>query len=273
MVSLLLRGNAYGLITARTGAAMRPAQVELVHPDLMTVTVLPDGRVEYRYRGDVVDLDDLWHVRAFTFPGLPAGLSPVEYARQTIGLGLATARFGVQFFEEGAAPAGLLTTDQHLNREQATQLKQSFTDVTRGKREPVVLGEGTTFQTISVSPTDAAWVESQRFTVSDVARVFGVPPEMVGGEAGNSLTYGNVEGRALDYLRYSVNPWLVRLETALGDLLPRGQYVKFNADGLLRSTTQERYAAYAVALDKGFLTVDEVRALEDRPPLTGGAGA
>jgi HK97 family phage portal protein len=124
---------------------------------------------------------------------------------------------------------------------------------------------------LAVSPTDAQWIEQQRFTVADVARVFGVAPEMIGGEAGGSLTYANVEGRALDFLRYSVNPWLVRLETGLATLLPRGQTVKFNAGGLLRSTTQERYAAYSVALDKGFLTLDEVRQLEDRPPLPGGA--
>ncbi len=142
--------------------------------------------------------------------------------------------------------------------------------MTRGKREPLVLGNGTTWQQIAVSLVDAAWIDSQRFTIGDVARIYGVPPEMVAGEAGGSLTYANVEGRALDYLKFSVNPWLVRLETALGQLLPRGRSVKFNADALLRTTTKERYDAYKVGLDAGFLTLDEVRDLEDRPPLPGG---
>ena len=90
---------------------------------------------------------------------------------------------------------------------------------------------------------------------------------MIGGEAGNSLTYATVEGRALDFVKFSLTPWIVRLETAIGELLPRGQTVKFNVNGLLRGTTKERYDAHAVALQAGFLTVDEVRALEDRPPL------
>lgn len=94
---------------------------------------------------------------------------------------------------------------------------------------------------------------------------------MIGGEAGNSLTYATVEGRALDFLRYSIQPWLVRLESAIGQLLPRGQSVKFNVNALLRSTTKERYDAHAVALASGFMTVDEVRALEDLGPMPAGA--
>ncbi len=267
MVSLLLRGNAYALITARSGPAMRPAQVELVHPDLMAVTVLLDGTVEYRYKGSVVDRDDLWHARAFVYPGCPTGLSPVAYAAESLGLGLATQRFGKQYFEEGALPSGLLTTEQNLSQDNANMLKQMFKARTRGSREPVVLGHGTTYQAISVSPEESQFIESRKLTVADVCRVFGVPPEMVASEAGGSLTYANVEGRALDFLKFSVNPWLVRLEHAIGLLLPRGQQVKFNAGALLRTTTTERYAAHKVGLDAGFLTLDEVRQLEDRPPL------
>jgi phage portal protein BeeE len=96
---------------------------------------------------------------------------------------------------------------------------------------------------------------------------------MVGGESGNSLTYANVEQRALDFLKFSVQPWLVRLETAIGALLPRGHYVRFNPNALLRSTTAERYQAHKTALEAGFLTVDEVRDLEDLPPLDPGAAA
>jgi HK97 family phage portal protein len=270
MVSLLLRGNSYGLITARSGSSMRPSQVELVHPDLVTCTVMPDGRVEKRYRGEVVTPDQLWHVRAFTFPGLPAGLSPVTYARQTIGLGLATQRFGNQFFEEGAAPSGVLTAEGRLTQNQVDEAKRRFMQSHRGKREPLVLGEGITWKQISVSPTDAAWVESQQFTVGDVARLYNIPAEMVGGESGDSMTYANIEGRDLSFMKYAVGPWLVRFERALGELLPRGQFVKFNPNALLRATTKQRFDAYKVALDAKFMTVDEVRALEDLPPLAQG---
>ena len=125
------------------------------------------------------------------------------------------------------------------------------------------------FTPIAIAPEESQFIETQRFTVAQIARVFGVPPEMVGSDAGNSLTYSNVESRALDFLRYSVQPWLIRLETALSGVLPRDQFVRFNAGGLLRATTKDRYEAHEVALRAGFLTINEVRALEDLPPLEG----
>ena len=103
--------------------------------------------------------------------------------------------------------------------------------------------------------------------MQQICRIYGVPPEMIGADSGNSMTYANVEQRDLALLKYVVGPWLTRLETALTALLPAGQYVKFNTGGLLRTDLASRYASYAIALTNGFLTVDEVRALEDREPL------
>jgi HK97 family phage portal protein len=270
MVSLLLRGNAYGLITARSGAAMRPAQVELVHPDTVAVRVTPEGRIELRRRGVELDPADVWHVRAYSFPGSAVGLSPVEYARQSIGLGLASQRFGVQFFEDGAHPSGLLTSEQAMTLETARDAKARFVESFRGKREPAVLGQGMKYQQIQVSPEESQFIDTQKFSVAQVARIFGVPAEMIGGETGHALTYVNSEAQALDFLRYSVSPWLVRLERALERLLPAGTVAKFNPNAILRATTTERFAAYQVALAAGFMTLDEVRALEDLPPLERG---
>jgi HK97 family phage portal protein len=267
MVSLLLRGNAYGLVTARSGAAMRPAQVEIVNPDTVTVRVEPDGRIEYRRQGRELDPDDVWHVRAYLFPGNPVGLSPIEYARQAIGLGLATQRFGVQFFEDGAHPSGLLSSEQDVAAQEARDAKERFIESTRGTRAPVVLGKGMKFQTISVTPEESQFLDTQKFSVSQVARVFGVQAEMIGGSNEHPLTYINGEAQALDFLRYSLSPWLARLEHALERLLPRGMTVKFNPNALLRATTVERYAAHQIALGAGFMTIDEVRALEDLPAL------
>lgn len=267
MVSLLLRGNAYGLVTARTGATMRPAQVELVHPDSMTVRVTPEGRIEFWRRGVELDPADVWHVRAYSYPGSAVGLSPVEYARQSIGLGLASQRFGVQFFEDGAHPSGLLTTESAIAMEVAREAKARFIAAFRGNREPAVLGHGMKYQQIQINPEEAQFLDTQKFSVAQVARIFGVPAEMIGGETGHSMTYVNSEAQALDYLRYSVSPWLVRLERALERLLAPGTTAKFNPNAILRATTSERFAAYQVALDAGFMTLDEVRALEDLPPL------
>jgi HK97 family phage portal protein len=256
MVSLLLRGNAYGLITARSGPRLTPAQVELVNPDLLTVNVEANGSVTYRYKGRAIDPGDLWHVKAFCYPGSPVGLSPISYAQETVGLGLATQRYGREFFKSGATPSGILSVNAPMSEELVERTKQKVMAVTHGKREPLIVtsngdGEPVTWTSLSVNPEESQFIESRKLGVAEIARTFGVPPEMIGGEAGNSLTYATVEGRALDFVRYSLTPWIVRLEKAIGDLLPRGQTVKFNVNGLLRGTTLERYQAHEIALASG----------------------
>jgi HK97 family phage portal protein len=266
MRSLLLRGNAYGLVTARSGATMLPAQVELLHPDRVAVTRSETGRIGYRIGGREYPREDVWHVRAFVMPGTLLGLSPVEYARQAIGLGLAAEKFGAQFFGDNATPTGILTTEDHLSQEQATGMKERWKAIHRDRREIAVLGN-LKYTPISIAPDESQFVETVRANVATVARFYGVPPEMIGGEAGGSLTYANVEQRALDFLTYSLTPWLVRLETALTELLPARQYVKFNPGGLLRTSLRDRYEAHRIGIEAGFLTVDEARALEDLPAL------
>jgi HK97 family phage portal protein len=135
------------------------------------------------------------------------------------------------------------------------------------RRRAAVLADGFKFQPVSVRPEESQFLDTQKFAVAQICRVYGLPPEMIAAEAGNSLTYANVEQRSLDFLTYAINPWLVRLEAALTDLVPRGQYVKFNAGGLLRTDLKSRYESYEIGLRAGFLTVDEVRELEDRQAL------
>jgi len=273
MVSLLLRGNAFGLITARSGPRLSPTQVELVNPDLVTTQVNPDGSVVRRYRGQEVDPGDLWHVRAYVYPGSPDGLSPITYAAESIGLGLATQRFGQQFFSEGAMPTGVLTVPHATHTETVDYAKYVLMAKTHGKREPLVVSGEITWTPLAVKPEESQFVDGMKFNVAQVARIFGVPPEMIGAESGSQQTYANIESRGLHFLQYSLTPWLVRLENAISSLLPRGSFVKFNTGGLLRATTKERYEAYQIALEAGFRTLDEVRELEDLPPLEGDTGA
>jgi HK97 family phage portal protein len=126
MVSLLLRGNAYGIVTGRSGSTLLPAQVDLAHPDRMGVTVNRDGQVEYRLNGQEKDPANVWHVRAYTFPGTVLGLSPVEYLRQTIGLGLAAEKFGAQWFGDGSIPSGVIYADRDPKSEGAAKLKAEW---------------------------------------------------------------------------------------------------------------------------------------------------
>jgi HK97 family phage portal protein len=266
MISYLLRGNVFGLVVDRVGLG-RPNQIELINPDRITPQV--DGEtVIWRLDGREIDPDELWHRRAYPVPGQVLGLSPIAHAAQSIGLGLAAERFGAEFYRDGATPSGVLTTDQRINVEQAEELSDSWHDASRGRRRTAVLGGGAKWNAVSVAPEEAQYLDALKFNVTQVCRVFGVPPELVASEAGGSLTYANVEQRDLSLLKYAVQPWLGRLERAMNTLVSRGQYVKFNAAGLLRTDLKSRYESYAIGLDKGFLTIDEVRDLEDREPLS-----
>jgi HK97 family phage portal protein len=265
--SLLLRGNAYGLVVDRAGAGLLPARVELLAPE--RVQVEANGRLIYRIDGQEVDRSSIWHVKAFTAPGQVLGLSPIGHARQAIGLGLSAERFASRMFAQGM-PAGVLSTDQDLKEGRAEQIKAQWrARYQEGNREIAVLGSGARFQAVSISPEEAQFLETTQANVRTICRYFGVNPELVGADSGNSLTYANVEQRALDFLTFGLRPWLVRLETALSALLSSTTTVKFNAAALVRTDLLTRYQAHESAIRAGWKLRSEVRELEDLPPIPG----
>jgi HK97 family phage portal protein len=267
--SLLVRGNAYGLIVDRAGAGLLPAQVELLDPNRVGVQV--DGRVIWRVDGHEVDPASIWHARAFTAPGQVLGLSPIQHARQAIGLGLGLGaeRYAARFFGESAIPSGVLTSDQDIKQDRADQLKARWRDAHGGHRDIAVLGNGARFQAVTIPPEEAQFLETTRANVATICRYFGVQPELVGGESGGSLTYANVEQRALDFLTFGLRPWLVQLEVALSALLSSTTTVKFNAAALVRTDLLTRYQAHESAIRAGWKLRSEVRDLEDLPPVAG----
>jgi HK97 family phage portal protein len=270
MTSLLLRGNAYGVVTARSGSTLLPSQVDLAHPDRLGVTVLADGRVQYRLNGKELDPADVWHVRAYAFPGTVLGLSPVEYARQTIGLGLAAEKFAGQFFAD-PVPTGVLYADRDPKTDGAKKLQAEWMAARQANRAPGVL-HGDRFEPLAVKPEESQFLGTLDANTNAIARIYGVPPEMIAGTTAGPLAYTSPEMRSLDLLTYTVRGWLVRLENAISALLPSTQIARFNAAGMVRVDLKSRYEAHEIALRAGFLTVNEVRALEDRGPLPGSEG-
>jgi HK97 family phage portal protein len=268
MASLLLRGNAWGVITARSGAGLLPAQVDLVHPDRVAVTT-EDGRQVVRIGGQPYDRADLFHVKAFPFPGSMLGLSPIAYAREAIGLGLGAEKYGAKFFGDGATPQGILTSDQRITQAQAIDLQQRWETRHKGRRRVAVLGDGARFQAITIAPEEAQFIETQKLNVATICRFYGVPPTALGGETGGHMDYSSPEMRATDLLVWSVRPWLYRIERAVSGLLPRTQHAKFNAGGFVRATLLDRYQAHKLGIEAGWLLRSEARALEDLPPLPG----
>jgi HK97 family phage portal protein len=265
--SLLLRGNTYGLIVDRAGAGLLPAQVELLAPDRVGVQV--DGRVIWRIDGQEVDPASVWHVRAFTAPGQVLGLSPIQHARQAIGLGIAAEKYAAKFFGESAIPSGVLTSDQDIKQDRTDQLKARWRQAHGGNRDIAVLGSGARFQAVTIPPEEAQFLETTQANVRTICCYFGVQPELIGADSGNSLTYANVEQRALDFLTFGLRPWLVRLETALSALLSSTTTVKFNAAALVRTDLLTRYQAHESAIRAGWKLRSEVRELEDLPPIPG----
>src|SRR5829696_254065 len=176
--SLLLRGNAYGLIVDRAGAGLLPAQVELLAPE--RVGVEANGRIIWRIDGQEVDPASIWHVKAFTAPGQVLGLSPIAHARQAIGLGIGVEKYAAKFFGESAIPSGVLTSDQDIKQDRADQLKARWRESYRqGGREIAVLGNGARFQAVTVPPEESQFLETTRANVATIARYFGVQPELI----------------------------------------------------------------------------------------------
>jgi HK97 family phage portal protein len=272
MQSLCLRGNAYGIITARSGAGLLPAQVDLVSPDAMAVTREPDGdgtvRTVYRLAGVEQDPADVWHVRAFPQAGSPLGLSPIGAAREAIGLGLAAEKYGGKFFGDSAVPSGYLHSDQHVGTKDAEDIRARWDARYQGRRRTAVLG-GFKFVPVTINPDEAQFVQTQKFNVSTICRFYGIPPEMLGGETAGHEAYSSPEMRSTDYLRFTLAPWTSKLEKAISRLLPRATTVKFNPGGFLRPTLKERYEAHESGIRAGWLRRSEVRALEDLPPIAG----
>jgi HK97 family phage portal protein len=270
MASLCLRGNAWGVITARSGAGMLPAQVDLVHPDRVAVTTNGDGIPTIRIAGQEYNRADLFHVKAFPWPGSLLGLSPIAYAREAIGLGLGAEKYGARLFGDAAIPSGVLTSDQRIGQPEADNLKARWAQAHKGKREIAVLGGDAKFQPITIAPDEAQFIQTQKFSVATICRFYGVPPEMMAGETAGHEAYTSPEMRGTDFLTFSLRPWLARVERAISSqLLASTQRAKFNAGGFVRATLRDRYEAHRIAIEAGFLTRNEVRELEDRPPLPG----
>jgi HK97 family phage portal protein len=266
MVSLLLRGNAYGLKTTLDGMA-RATQVELLNPDTVHVDV-QDGAVKYLLGPERVNVTDrMWHVRGFTLPGAKVGLSPIEAAAMAIGVDLASRRFGRDFFEGGGVPKATLTSDQTLTPDQAREAKERMLLAT-ANRDPLVLGSGLTYTPISLRPDESQFLETQQANISEIARFFGIPAEMVGGKTGSSLTYANVEQRSLDFLTYGVAFWLKRVEDAFFDLLPQPQFVKFDTGALLRTDAETQAKVRVQYVAGKVLPPSRILQEMGEPPLT-----
>lgn len=275
LYSWLLRGNAIGEILA-VDSMGRPAQIWLQHPDSCSAYRGQDGRPVWRFGGREVPNERVWHRRMYPVPGKVLGMSPIALHATSIGQGLAAEAFGLRWFEDGAHPSSILQNEnaQTVTQEQAATVKARFMAAIRGNREPVVLGAGWKYQAVQVAPNESQFLDTQKYTAAECARIFGPGiPEVLGYETGGSMTYANVEQRSLDLLKFTLDRYLVRVEDVLStDILARPRYIKVNRDALLATDLLSRYKAHELALKNQWKVVNEVRRLEDLPPVEWGDG-
>lgn len=267
-----LRGNAVGIVPERDPVSGAPRQIVLQHPDHVSVHRNSDGVAEWYISGKRTDAEDVWHKRSFAIPGSILGLSPIAAHALTIGLGISAAQFGAQFFLDGGHPTALFqNTQSKVDPAAAATIKARIKAVLAGNREPLVLGADWDYKPLQVAPNDSQFLETNGYTSAECARIFGPGmPAVLGYETGGSMTYANVEQFNQQLLTFTLDPWLVRLERMLSEMMPRPQYAKFNRGALLRTDLLTRFRAHEIAIRNDFETVNEVRELEDRKPVDWG---
>lgn len=272
VVSLATRGNAYGLVTTRDGFGF-PTTIEWLHPDEVHVDESNPMRPRYLWLGRFIPREDLVHIAWFTLPGRVKGLSPVSAFAHSIGIGLHATTYGEGWFENGGQPPGKFkNASKTVNQEESEKITDRLTAKIRSGK-PLVYGADWDYEALSVTPEESQFIETMKLNATQMANIFGIPPEMVGGESGGSLTYNNPEMNGLHFLKFTLRSWLVRFEDTFSTLLPERQFVRFNVDAITRADLLTRYQAHKIALETKFKSVDEVRALEDLPPLPDGQGA
>jgi len=272
MVSLLLRGNAYALVLSRD-TFNRPNRLRVLHPDRVKCEFDKDGFRTYEVNRLPVDAENIVHLIGLSFPESPTGMSVISYARNAIGLGLAAEEFGSRFFANGAHMTGYVAVPGDLDREKARTLKEVFTSGHAGLKNSHTVGVltgGAEWKPISVTPEDAQFLGTRAAQNLDVATLFGVPPHLLG-QMDKTTSWGTgIEQQGLAFLAYTLASWLGIFEDAWSAMLGRGVSARFNIDALLRTDAAGRYAVYGAARSAAILTTNEIRALENYPPIEGG---
>lgn len=274
---LCLRGNFYAYKVKALGEV-----VELLPLDPSSVTPKLNSKWEPEYqvtfpdgRHDTLTQDDIWHVRIFTLDGL-TGLSPIAYAKQAVGLGLATEEHGSRLFGNGAVTSGVLQTDQYLKDDAWERLKTDFENRHQGlanAHKPMILEMGLKWQQISMTSEDAQFLETRKFQMEEICRIFRVPLHMI--QNTDRATFNNIENLGIGFINYSLVPYLTRIEQRInaGLVKPSKQgvfYAKFNAGALLRGDMKSRFDAYATGINWGIYSPNECRELEELNPREGG---
>lgn len=254
--------------------------------DIVALVPLDPTRVEVRrnpssrQREYVVDggtavlsADEVLYIPEMRRPGQLKGVSRVDEVKQTLGLAKALDEFSARYFSNGANTSGIIEFPGNLTQEQAKDLVDAFEAGHKGLRKahrPGVLAGGSTFKATGANAEQAQMLLSRQFSVEEIARIFRVPPSMIGLNTPGAMSYASVEHNAIQFVRYSLLPLIAKIEEAHTRLLPGGAFLKFNVDGLLRGDSATQAQIFSTALQAGYMSVNDIRRIMDMPPVDAG---
>ena len=271
-----LRGAGYALIQA--GPRGSVDQLIPLDPDRVTPVKLPQNRIGFSYRtesGQDVSYtqDEIFRVSWMMGTDGVTPMTPLDLAREAIGLGMAAEQYSSRFYSNDATPGGAITHPGVLTPESRDNMRQSWMARHSGVNQhvPAIFEEGVSWQNIGVNARDAQFLELRQFQVGEIARIFRVPPHMIGDL--DKATFSNIEHQSIDFMVHTIRPWLIRWELAiLRDLITvKDRYfVEFLVDAILRGDTKARYDTYSIAIQNGIMSPNEARAKENMNPRPGG---
>jgi len=274
-MQLALHGNAYALKQKRGG---RIVSLLPLMAQQMEVNLLSDGTIAYKYQtGSDITVyapESIWHLKLMG-NGV-VGLSPLSYARNAIGVGIASENRVKALAKNGFKPTGILTIDKLLKPEQRTAIRQQFADLSEGSSDPLrVLEAGMNYQQVSMNPKDVQLLETRRFQIEDIARFFGVPSVLINDTAASTVWGSGVEQIVQGFYKLGLRPYLERYEASIKNSLlepgERSQFdFEFDFNALLRGDEKTRYSTYKEAVLNGLKTVNECRRIEGLAPIEGG---
>lgn len=278
MAQVLLFGNAYALIEYDGSAKVRALWP--LAPGTVTVELQRDRTLRYFMIDDLThkqiyyNADEVLHIPGLSFDGV-SGISPVRLHREGMGLAQALENFGAEYFGNGTSVSGVLQVKTKLSDPAKTRLSQSWRALRtgRGNRHSVpILEEGMEFKPISIQADNAQFIESRKFQIAEIARIFRVPAHLIGDL--EKATFSNIEHQSLEFIEHTLRPWLVRWEQELNRKLFAGSeyFVEHNIDGLLRGDFNTRMQGYASGRQWGWLSVNDIREKENMNPLPGSDG-
>lgn len=275
VASICLRGNAF---IEKKFIANRLVSLVPLLPQNMVVKRLTTGALEYKYTENgnerVIPVKNIMHIRGFGLDGV-CGMMPMKTGRDVIGSAMAVEESAAKIFEQGLQSSGFLSSDKALDDTQREKLRGYMAAFTGSKNagKIMVLEGGLTYQGVTMNPEDAQMLESRAFSIEEICRWFRVPPFMVGHTTKQSSWASSLEGMNLQFLTHTLRPLLVNIEQEIGRCLLDSDdevFAEFSVEGLLRADSAGRAAYYTSALQNGWMSRNDVRRLENMPPIEGG---